>query len=125
MTTSGRAVLAIDLPGYGESKARSGEQSMEDFASAVDQVARALRNGSYITEGAAPRAFLHVIGNGLSIGALIVEIAQGAFGSFDAIIAAGWSQGGFSEAYKKCLYHLACPASCRTRKRQGGASSSE
>jgi pimeloyl-ACP methyl ester carboxylesterase len=109
MTASGRAVLAIDLPGYGESRARSDEQRMEDFASAVDQVARAARTGHYVAEGAGPRAFSHVVGNGLSIGALIVEIAQGAYGSFDAIIAAGWSEGGFSEAYRKCLYHLDCP----------------
>jgi pimeloyl-ACP methyl ester carboxylesterase len=109
MTASGRAVLAIDLPGYGETRARSDQQSMEDFASAVDQVARTVRAGRYVAEGAPPRTFSHVVGNGLSIGALIVEIAQGAYGSFDGIIAAGWSEGGFSEAYKKCLYHLDCP----------------
>jgi pimeloyl-ACP methyl ester carboxylesterase len=111
MVAERRAVLAIDLPGYGESKAASDQQSMEDFALAVDQVARAMRAGAYRAEVAKPQPFAHVIGNGLSIGALIVEIAQGKHASFDAVIAGGWSQGAFSGEYLACLYRAQCPQS--------------
>jgi pimeloyl-ACP methyl ester carboxylesterase len=108
MMAEGHAVLAIDLPGYGESKAAGDKQSVEDFALAVDQIARAARAGTYCAEGTKPHAFSRVVGNGLSIGALIVEVAQGRHHSFDAIIAGGWSMAGFSPAYLACLYRDKC-----------------
>jgi len=86
----GRAVVAIDLPGYGKSGGDHSKMTygVEDDAFVVHQIAMKLRD-QYRT----------VIGVGHSIGALIVDVAQGMFGTFDGIIPASWSHGGFSEAF--------------------------
>lgn len=79
----GRATIAIDFPGYGESEGNPYLNGVEDLAFVVDQIADDLR-----------RKFEHVVGVGHSLGAMVVNIAQGAFESFDAIIPAGASHGG-------------------------------
>lgn len=86
----GRAVVAIDLPGYGKSGGDHSKTTygVEDDAFVVHQIAMTLR-GEYRT----------VIGVGHSIGALVVDAAQGMFGTFDGIIPASWSHGGFSAAF--------------------------
>lgn len=90
----GRATVAIDLPGYGESEGNPYLTGVEDFAYAVDQIVFMLR-----------RRFEHVVGLGHSLGSLVVNIAQAEFemlpeparvgiGGFDAIIPAAASHSG-------------------------------
>ena len=81
----GRATIAIDFPGYGESEGNPYLNGVEDLAYVVDQIAFMLH-----------RRFEHVVGVGHSLGAGVMNIAQGAFESFDAIIPAGASHGGGS-----------------------------
>jgi alpha-beta hydrolase superfamily lysophospholipase len=82
----GRATIALDLPGYGGSEGNPYLTGIEDHAFVVDQIADDLR-----------RRFERVVGVGHSLGAAIVNTAQGAFASFDAIIPAGASHGGAGE----------------------------
>jgi len=81
----GRATVAIDLPGYGESEGNPYLTGIEDFAFVVDQIVDQLRV-----------RFEHVVGVGHSMGAIVVNVAQAAFESFDAIIPAAYSHGGGS-----------------------------
>lgn len=89
----GRAVVAIDFPGYADSPPLTEPQTMEALAFVVDGVARELR-----------AEHRKVVGHGLSMGALVAQVAQAQHGSFDALVSAGWSHGGFSEEYRACLY---------------------
>ena len=94
----GRATVAIDLPGYGESGGNPYVNGTEDLAFVVDQIADMLHS-----------RFEHVVGVGHSLGALVLNIGQAAFASFDAIIPAGYSHGGASEEFKSTCGQLACP----------------
>jgi pimeloyl-ACP methyl ester carboxylesterase len=85
----GRATVAIDFPGSGESEGNAYLTGVEDLVSVVTQIADILRG-----------RFDHVVGVGHSLGALVVNVAQGVFGSFDAIIPAAYSHGGNSEEFK-------------------------
>jgi pimeloyl-ACP methyl ester carboxylesterase len=80
---TGRATVAIDLPGVGESESNPYVAGLEDAAFVVDQVADLLR-----------ARFEHVVGVGHSLGAAVVAVAQGLFTSFDAIVPAAYSHGG-------------------------------
>lgn len=82
----GRATIAIDLPGFGESEGNPYVTGIEDHAFVMDQIADDLR-----------RRFDHIVGVGHSLGAGVVNFAQGAFGSFDAIIPAAISHSRASE----------------------------
>lgn len=94
----GRATVAIDLPAYGESEADPDLVGMEDYAFVVAQIAQELRG-----------RFEHIIGVGQSMGAGIIDVAQGLFRSFDAIVPAGWSHGGYSAEYKDTCGQFSCP----------------
>jgi len=94
-----RATVAIDLPGFGESPGDLNSSGMEDFAMVVAQIAQQLRS-----------EFTHVIGVGHSMGAGVVDITQGMFGSFDAIIPASWSHGGYSSEYLATCGQSQCPS---------------
>lgn len=105
----GRAVVAIDLPAY-----RPGETALgfgiETYAAIVDRVVASLRAASYDVPGGDAFPFANVVGVGWSMGALIVDGVQGLFGSFDAIIPAAWSHGGFSEEQIDCsVPRFECP----------------
>lgn len=93
----GRATVAIDFPGQGESEGNPYLVGVEDHAYVVQQIAFMLR-----------RRFEHVVGIGHSLGALVVSLAQATFealpqpnplflGGFDAIISGAFSHAG-SEA---------------------------
>jgi pimeloyl-ACP methyl ester carboxylesterase len=84
----GRAVVAIDFPGYGESQGDPSLAGIDDYAFVVAQIADALRT-----------RFQHVVGVGHSMGAIVVGITQGMFASFDAIVPAALSHGGFSPEF--------------------------
>ncbi|MGH7820557.1 MAG: alpha/beta hydrolase [Candidatus Binatia bacterium] len=103
----GRAVFAIDLPGYNESEGPM--LTIEQYAIVVHQVATAIRLGGYSVEGNEAQPFPHVVGAGLSMGGAIVELAQSTFGSFDALVSAGWSQVGLSEEARVCFCDFDCP----------------
>lgn len=89
----GRAVVAIDFPGYADSPPLAEPQTMEALAFVADGVARQLRERYPV-----------VVGHGLSMGALVAQIAQALHESFDGLASTGWSHGGFSESYLACLY---------------------
>jgi pimeloyl-ACP methyl ester carboxylesterase len=95
----GRATVAIDLPGHGGSEGNPYLTGVEDHAFVVDQIADILR-----------ARFDHVVGVGHSLGALTINVAQGAFASFDAIIPAAYSHGGNSEQYRATCGQLRCPS---------------
>lgn len=96
---AGRAVVAVDLPGYGGSSAPVGAFGMEDHAFVVDQVADALR----------AQGHARVVGAGHSMGALIVAIGQSLHESFDAVIVLGWIHGDFGEEALACFNRGECP----------------
>lgn len=96
--SEGRAVVAIDLPGYGGSPADENSVGVEDYAFVVAQIAQDLRE-----------RFPKIVGAGHSMGALVVDVAQGLFRSFDAIIPAAWSHGGYSAEYKATCGNFQCP----------------
>jgi pimeloyl-ACP methyl ester carboxylesterase len=99
----GRATVAIDLPGYGESEGNPYLAGAEDFAFVVEQIAFMLR-----------KRFEHVVGIGHSLGAGVIALAQGAFellppepsrslaglSGFDAIIPASYSHNASSAGCK-------------------------
>jgi len=101
LAETGRAVIAIDLPGYGESggvhtgAAAEVGSGIEDYAFVLDRIGAALRTGSYELEGAEPVAFVKVVGLGVSMGGYTVDATQGLFGTFDAIIPTAASHRGF------------------------------
>ncbi len=84
----GRATVAIDFPGYGESEGDPYLAGTDDYSFVVAQIADALR-----------ARFDRVVGVGHSMGAIVVGITQGMFGSFDAIVPAALSHGGFSPQF--------------------------
>jgi pimeloyl-ACP methyl ester carboxylesterase len=94
-----RATVAIDLPGYGKSGGDRTYAGMEDYAFVVAQIARDLRS-----------SYTHVIGVGHSVGGGLVDITQGMFQSFDAIIPAAWSHGRFSPEYLATCGSNKCPS---------------
>lgn len=94
----GRATVAIDLPGYGVSGGTKDAAGMEDYALVVAQVSQQLRS-----------RYTHVVGVGHSMGGGIVDITQGMFASFDAIIPTGWSHGGYSREYLATCGQSRCP----------------
>lgn len=106
----GRAVVAIDTPGYNASRTATPTGDMMDRALVADQVADALRAGSYQSEDGAPRAFPRVVGVGHSLGALTLDLAQGELASFDAIIPTGWAHGEMSAEFQACLTTGPCPS---------------
>lgn len=94
----GRATVAIDLPGAGESEGDPYVTGVEDHAFVVDQIADMLA-----------ARFEHVVGLGHSLGALTVNVTQSVFESFDAIIPTAYSHGGFGKGYKDTCGQLRCP----------------
>ncbi|MGH7857688.1 MAG: alpha/beta hydrolase, partial [Candidatus Binatia bacterium] len=83
---------------------------MEGWAFVVDRVAAALRAGAYEIEGRSePPAFSRLVGAGFSLGAMVILATQSAFGTFDAIVPAGWSHGGGSDAGTRCVCFDDCP----------------
>jgi len=94
-----RATVAIDLPGYGQSGGDRTYAGMEDYAFVVAQVASDLRS-----------SYTHVVGVGHSVGGGLVDITQGMFQSFDAIIPASWSHGRFSPEYLATCGANKCPS---------------
>ncbi|MGH7821897.1 MAG: alpha/beta hydrolase, partial [Candidatus Binatia bacterium] len=97
----GRAVVAIDLPGYRPGDVPAGP-GIEGYATIVDRIVAALRSGGYQVANASAPAFDAVVGVGWSMGGLIVDGTEGLFGSFDAIVPTAWSHGGFSEEEIAC-----------------------
>jgi pimeloyl-ACP methyl ester carboxylesterase len=93
-----RAVVAIDLPAYGKSEGDRDLVGMEDYAFVIAQIAQDLRG-----------RFTKVVGVGHSVGGGLVDAAQGMFRSFDAIIPASWSHGGYSTPYKNTCGQQRCP----------------
>lgn len=86
---NGRATIAIDFPGYGESEGNPYLAGVEDYAFVVDQIADALHS-----------RFEKVVGVGHSMGAQVVNVAQGLFASFDAIVPTAYSHGGTSAGFR-------------------------
>ncbi|HLE96084.1 MAG TPA: alpha/beta fold hydrolase [Candidatus Thermoplasmatota archaeon] len=106
---NGRGLVGIDLPGYGETEGDERLIGMEDYAFVVDQVADALRSGTYGSEGADAVAAPIVLGLGHSMGGLVVELAQGTFASFDGVVAAGYVHGPYNEETQACFNGGDCP----------------
>lgn len=96
----GRATVAIDFPGYGGSEGNPYLTGIEDFAYVVDQIVDQLRI-----------RFDVVVGVGHSMGAQVVNVAQGLFESFDAIVPAAYSHGGASAQFQNTCGRppFACP----------------
>jgi pimeloyl-ACP methyl ester carboxylesterase len=81
LAAAGYAVFAIDRLGYGESKLDNGHLvTHEAMAGMADQIVKQLR----------AQGFQHVVLGGHSAGAGATELAAGAFGGVDAIMALGW-----------------------------------
>lgn len=96
LAAQGRSVFAIDLPGYGATPAPTGQVGMEDYAYVVKQVADHLKAGDYRLIGQTPAPARHVVAYGLSMGGLVVNLAQGLFSCCDAIVPTGWAHTAFS-----------------------------
>jgi pimeloyl-ACP methyl ester carboxylesterase len=90
---AGRATVAIDLPGRGESGGDPYLAGVEDDAYVVQQIAFMLR-----------RRFEHVVGVGHSLGSLVIGVAQAAYelrlepnmlftAGFDAIVPTAFTHG--------------------------------
>lgn len=94
----GRAVFAIDRPGYGQSKLPASElTSVEDEAFMIDQVAQMIRTATGHPV-ALPLAAL-----GVSMGAFMATVTQGLHQSFDAIAPLAWAHHAISDDAKACL----------------------
>jgi pimeloyl-ACP methyl ester carboxylesterase len=84
------AVLAIDMPGTGESSQPDGDSfNLAEAASAVHQVAASLRQDDNPT-GA---AFRRIVLVGYSNGSVTAIYAQGTYHDGDALITTGWVHG--------------------------------
>ncbi len=94
----GRAVFAIDRPGYGESRVAVGElTTVEDEAFIIDQVAGMIRTAT----GDSGR--IPLVGLGVSMGAFMATVTQGLHGSFDAIAPLAWAHHAISDDARDCL----------------------
>lgn len=108
----GRSAISISLPGYGDTDGEEALVGIEDHAFVIDQVAAALRLGDYTVEGgAAARAYDIVVGQGISMGGLLLDVTQGYFASFEGIVPTAWSHGRFSEEADRCWSYTTndCP----------------
>ncbi len=86
---AGYDVVAIDRPGYGDSRAEATSVDLE--AAALDVVADDLRS-DYES--------VHAVG--VSMGAFMAGVTQALYESFDSVVAAGWAHGAFSEDARSC-----------------------
>lgn len=105
----GRALVAIDMPGYGSSPATTPTADMIDRAMVAEQVSASLRAGDYSVDGQDALAFARVFGLGHSLGGLTLDMAQARSAPFDGIVVTGWGHGGFSSTFETCATTGPCP----------------
>lgn len=111
LAAGGRAFFAVDYPGQGTS-AGAGVTTFEDTVSAFDQIARAIREGSYENEDGKPHAFPLVAALGHSVGGGVVLAAQGTFRTFDGVALASFALAGYTDRFRECFAGLDAEGGC-------------
>lgn len=104
IASEGRTAIAIDLPGYGGSQGALSKPPFPYLAEAVRAVAMLARGGDQGLD-----AHAHVAAYGISLGAIVVNIAASGSDLLDAIIPASYPLSEATAAGWACRRNPACP----------------